>query len=113
MSRDPAYLIDILLEARRIQKFTLGIDQAEFERDDLRQYAVVRCIEIIGEATRRLSQEFRANHPDIPWKEIACMRSKLIHDYDQIDLKEVWKVIRDDIPALIMRIEPLVPPDEN
>ncbi len=71
----------------------------------------MRRIEIIGEATRRLSPEFRAEHPEIPWQDMAGMRSKLIHDYDKVDLHRVWEVVERDIPALITHIEPLVPPD--
>lgn len=66
MWRDPGYLLDILQEARLIQEFTTGINKDVLRDDIMRQYAVVRCIEIIGEAARRVSREFRDEHPDIP-----------------------------------------------
>jgi uncharacterized protein with HEPN domain len=111
MSRDLAHLLDILQQARLIQDFAQGMDKLTLERDVKTQYAVIRAIEIIGEATRRLSPAFKADHPEIPWKQMAGMRSILIHNYDEIDLGEVWRVVERDIPALIVHIEPLIPPD--
>jgi uncharacterized protein with HEPN domain len=113
MQREPAYLLDILYSARLIQDFTQGVSKEDFESDILRQDAIMRRIEIIGEASRRLSDEFRANHPEIPWKSMAGMRSRLIHNYDDVDLNQVWDVVQQDIPALIAQISPLVPPDDS
>jgi uncharacterized protein with HEPN domain len=112
MQRELAYLLDILQSALLIQEFIHGIDEDAFRRDFLRQDAVIRRIEVIGEATRRISPEYRAAHPEIPWQDMAGMRSKLIHEYDRVDLVEVWNVALRDIPALIALITPLVPPDE-
>jgi len=70
-------------------------------------------IEIIGEATKRLSDEFRNQHPDIPWRSMAGMRDVVIHGYDHVDIEEVWRVAKADIPRLIMMLEPLVPPEET
>jgi uncharacterized protein with HEPN domain len=109
--RDPGYLLHILLSARLIREFVQGVNEEEFTRDLMRQDAIVRRIQIIGEATRRLSKAFRAAHPEIPWQDMAGMRSKLIHDYDKVDLHRVWEIVEHDIPALIAHIEPLVPPD--
>jgi uncharacterized protein with HEPN domain len=106
-------VLDILIAAQRIQTYMAGIDRATFDRDLMRQDAIIRRIEIIGEATRRLSPEFRANHPEIPWQDMAGMRSRLIHNYDEVSLNLVWDVLQYDIPSLIARIEPLIPPDEN
>ena len=64
---------------------------------------------MIGEAVKRLSEDFRAGHPEIPWLRIAGMRDKLIHAYDAVDLDEVWKTITKDIAPLISFLEPLVP----
>jgi len=79
----------------------------------MRQYAVTRCIEIIGEAARGISEEFRTEHPEISWKNMIGMRSRLIHNYDEIDLDVVWDVLQHDIPKLITQVEPLVPPEEG
>ena len=112
MSRDLSAVLQMLQAARLIQDFVTGVDRDTFEHDVMRQFAVIRAIEIIGEATRRLSDAFRLEHAQIPWKDMAGMRSKLIHDYDTVDLVQVWEVIQTDIPALIAQIGPLVPPDE-
>jgi uncharacterized protein with HEPN domain len=113
MSRDPAYLLDILNSARLVLEFVQGVDRAEFDRDTMRQYAVVHGIMIIGEAARRISQEFRGEHPELPWQNMIGMRSRIIHNYDEIDLDIVWRVVEGEIPKLISLIEPLVPPDEE
>jgi uncharacterized protein with HEPN domain len=112
MQRDLAYLLDILQSAQFIQEFIRNMDEDAFRRSRLHQDAVIRRIEVIGEATRRISLEFRAAHPEIPWQDMAGMRSKLIHEYDRVDLVEVWDVAEHDLPELIVLIAPLIPPDE-
>jgi len=64
---------------------------------------------VLGEAVKRLSEETRARHPDIPWRRVAGMRDRLIHEYDDVDLDEVWVTINSDIPRLTAMLEPLVP----
>ncbi len=113
MQRDLVYLLDMLQSAQMIQSFVHGMDRAAFEQDIKTQDAVIRRIEIIGETVRRISMAFRANHPEIPWQQIAGMRSKLIHEYDRVDLVAVWEVAQQDISVLIAQIEPLIPPDES
>lgn len=77
----------------------------------MRQYAIVHSIQIIGEAARRVSEEYREMHPEIPWRNIIGMRNQLVHKYDDVDLDVVWRVVQREIPELIALIEPLVPPD--
>jgi uncharacterized protein with HEPN domain len=113
MSRDPAYLLDILNSARLVQQFVQGIDREDLARDMMKQYAVVHGIMIIGEAARRVSQEFRDKHPELPWQNMIGMRSRIIHNYDEVDLDIVWHVVESEIPKLISLVEPLVPPDEE
>ncbi|MGH2593303.1 MAG: HepT-like ribonuclease domain-containing protein, partial [Anaerolineae bacterium] len=73
------------------------------------QSAILHQLMVIGEAVKRLSSEFRARHPDIPWALVAGMRDKLIHGYDIVDLNEVWKTAEADVPDLLAWIEPLLP----
>lgn len=113
MQRDVTYLLDILQAARLFQSYSSDGNKANFEQDVMRQDAIIRRIEIIGEAVRRISQDFPASYPAIPWTDMAGMRSRLIHNYDEVDLDLVWDVIERDIPALIAQITPLVPPDEE
>ncbi len=72
----------------------------QFDKNELVQDAVIRNIEIIGEASTRVSDDFRASHSEIPWREMAGMRDKLIHDYMGVDLDVVWRTIEIDIPEL-------------
>jgi uncharacterized protein with HEPN domain len=113
MWRDDAYFLDILNAARRVVQYTTGMTGEEFERDDLTQDATMRQLGIIGEAARKVSQETRNAHPEIPWVEIIGMRNRLIHEYSRINLPRVWDTIKNDIPPLITLIEPLVPPPEE
>ncbi len=72
----------------------------QFKGNELVQDAVVRNIEIIGEATKNISMEFRKKYSDIPWKEIAGMRDKLIHHYMGVDFDVIWTTVKQDIPSL-------------
>ena len=109
--RDLDYVIDILSAARLIQTFLMGRDRGAFAMDLMCQSAVIRQLEIIGEATKRLSVAFRDNHPDVPWQKMAGMRDILIHAYDAVDLDEVWNAANQSIPRLIEQLEPLASPE--
>jgi uncharacterized protein with HEPN domain len=111
MSRDDAFLLDILLAARKAVRYTDGSSLEEFIADQLLQDAVMRQIQIMGEAASRITLEMRETHPDIPWHEMIGMRHRLVHDYAEIDLQRVWDAARISVPDLIVAIEPLVPPD--
>lgn len=111
MSRDEATLADILLAARRIARFTEGIDQARFLADVEKQSAVLHQLLVLGEAVRRLSRQTRAAHPTIPWQKIASMRNMLIHEYDRVDLNIVWYTVEQEVPALLAYVAGFVPAD--
>jgi uncharacterized protein with HEPN domain len=112
MWRDPATLLDIDKAIRLIQEFRRGLDREGFMADRKTQGAILYQITILGEAVKRLSAEFRESHAYIPWHEIAGMRNKLIHAYDNVKLEEVWKVTEQDVPQLKAWIEPLLPKKE-
>jgi len=77
-----------------------GLTKEEFFENKEKQYAVLRALEIIGEATKNLSKEIKAEHPEIKWSDIAGMRDKLIHDYIEVDFRMVWSTDTKDIPEL-------------
>src|SRR3712207_2363509 len=110
MSPDDAALLDIVKAARLVVNFLGDADKATFIADPKTQSAVIHQLLVLGEAVKRLSDPSRQRHPDVPWRMIAGMRDILIHQYDAVDLDEVWKTARDDIPRLLALIEPLVPP---
>ncbi len=107
MSRDQESIIDITESIKLILQYVRGIDQEALAVNYEKQDAILRRITIIGEATKRLSPEFRQKHSDIPWKKIAGMRDVITHDYDEIDLTEIWTVITENIPELLKYLENL------
>jgi uncharacterized protein with HEPN domain len=113
MPRDNESLIDIERAIRRILRYTNNISRAELEMNDEKVSAILYQIAVIGEATKRLSQEFRQQHPEIPWRDIAGMRDVLIHKYDQVDFDVIWDVVQSKLPELLTLLEPLLPSPEN
>jgi uncharacterized protein with HEPN domain len=113
MPRDNESLIDIERSVRRILRYTNNISRTELEMNDEKVSAILYQIAVIGEATKRLSQEFRQQHPEIPWRDIAGMRDVLIHKYDQVDFDVIWDVLQSKLPELLTRLEPLLPSPEN
>jgi uncharacterized protein with HEPN domain len=112
MWRDDAYMLDMLLAARKVQSFTDRANWETFKSDDLLQNAVMHQIQIIGEAARKISLQYKDSHSEIPWQMIIGMRNRLVHEYFDIIPERVWDVVENSIPELIRFIEPLVPPDE-
>lgn len=112
MSRDLATLLQIVQAARTLLSFTHGLDRERFAQDPRTRSAVLYQLLVIGEAAKRLSPAFTAEHRAIPWRAVAGMRDKLIHGYDVVDLDEVWRTAQTGIPTLLRELEPLVPSDE-
>lgn len=102
------YLTDIRDAIDKILGYT-STGHGDFIADPMTQDAVVRNIEIIGEATRGVSDATRRAHPEIPWRDMADMRNKVIHDYFRIDLEVVWDVVTNDLPPLREQIDGLLP----
>jgi uncharacterized protein with HEPN domain len=106
--RDPDLLVEDILEAlRKISSYTAGIGQEEFQRDSKTIDAVIRNLEILGEATRQLPVEFTVRYPNVPWRQIAGLRNRIVHEYFAIDLEIVWQVIRNDLPQLEAQLKSL------
>jgi len=97
---DTVFLRHILDAINKIQEYIKGMDYEGFRVSNLVQDGVIRQLEIIGEAAKNLSQDFREKHPYIPWKDMAGMRDKLIHQYFGVDIAGVWDTAEQDIPTL-------------
>src|SRR5438477_5869675 len=102
----------MLLAARDALSFVEGLDEAAFLKSRLHQSAVIRALEVIGDAGGRVSAATQAAHPEIPWRQITGMRHRLIHGYADVDLDRVWTVLRDDLDPLITALERLVPRED-
>ena len=105
---DSVYIMHILDAMNKIEKYVKGIGHGDFVKNSLLQDAVIRELEIIGEAAKKLSADFREKYPDIPWKEMAGMRDKLIHEYFGVDLDAVWNTVEKDIPSLKGKINKII-----
>lgn len=113
MRRDDALLLDILIAAHKVQTFVGSASSQQFVEDELLQSAVMRQIEVIGEAARLVSEQTKDAHPEIPWLAVIGTRNRLIHEYFRIDLTILWDVVINDIPKLIVAVEPLVPSEDE
>ena len=108
-NKEPIFFLqDIQNSVTKIFKYTTNIDYQEFVSNDMIKDAVERNFEIIGEAVKNLSEDFRNKYPNIPFKQIAGMRDKLIHDYFGVDYEIVWKTIKDKLPEFNSDIEKLI-----
>jgi uncharacterized protein with HEPN domain len=110
---DSVYLRHILDAVSRIEEYTKEIEYKNFMENHLVQDGVIRQIEIIGEATKRLSDKTRDNYPDVPWKDMTGMRDKLIHDYLGVDIDAVWDTVKEDIPILKNKLKDLLEKGEK
>ncbi len=108
MQRDQAYLADILHSAKRAMAYLAGKQKEDFLSDPQCQDAVVRRLEIIGEAARRVSEATRFSLPGLPWSSLIGMRNILIHEYDGIDVAIVWETVKRDLPALVAALQDVV-----
>ena len=97
---ETVYLRHILDSIVKIEDYLQDVAEERFQREGMVQDAVLRQLEIIGEATKHISEEVRQKNQHIPWRSIAGMRDRLIHAYFKVDLKEVWRTTQNDLPTL-------------
>lgn len=101
----------MLLASQDALGFLSGMDRGEFEASRLHQNAVIRSLEVIGEAAGKVSAVFQAAHPEVPWRRITGMRHRLIHGYAEVRMDIVWQTVRDELPALKAQLSRLLPGD--
>jgi uncharacterized protein with HEPN domain len=104
MKHDDVYISHILEASQELSEFIKGIDKNNFLTNKVIRAATVRQIQIVGEAAKKLSDETKNAYPDIPWKDIAGMRDKLVHDYFGVDYDAVWDTVMTDIPSLVKKL---------
>jgi uncharacterized protein with HEPN domain len=110
---DATFLWDMLQAARELDEFLANRRRRDLDDDRMFRRAAERSIEIIGEAAARVSKDFRAAHPEVPWQEIIGQRNVIAHEYGDVILDRIWVVATQRIPELIALLEPLVPPEEE
>lgn len=110
--RDLALLWDMRLAVRDAQSFVAGLDEAGFEASRLHQAAVIRALEVLGEAAGRVSRETCAALPQLPWKEMTGLRHRLIHCYAEVRLDLVWRVATERLGPLRAALDALLPPED-
>lgn len=111
--KDLIYIGHMLDMARKAAAVVGGKDRAAYDRDETLQLALTHLLQMIGEAARRVSQEFRAAHPDVPWAAIVGMRHKVVHDYLSVDLDIVWGTVFKKLPPLVEILERIVPAEDG
>jgi uncharacterized protein with HEPN domain len=112
MSRDSAYLLDIFKAAKLALSYLEGRTKEEFLKDIQCQDAVIRRLEIIGEAAGKVSVAMTNKFPNLPWKKMVGMRNIMIHEYEDVDLGIVWDTVQSDLPPLINLLAPLIPKEK-
>lgn len=94
------YLRDMLEAAEKAEHFVAGMDFAAFKGDEKTAFAVVRALEIIGEAARHIPEPLRKRYPEVPWEDVVGMRNIVVHGYFSVDLEVIWRTVQDDLPPL-------------
>jgi uncharacterized protein with HEPN domain len=110
---DRDLLSDIQESVRRIREYSTGMTYERFLADTKTQDAIVRNLEIIGEATKSLSAELRAKYPDVPWRGMAGVRDRLIHHYFGVNLDIVWDIVAGELPELELQVEIIIESEQG
>ena len=108
---DHATVLDIITRAKQVQQFVSGCRREALDQDDMRRLAILYALATIGEAVGRLTPEFVATHPAVPWAGMKAARNRLIHGYDSVDLDVVWRIATVDVPELLAQLDAVVPPE--
>jgi len=109
---DWVYVGQMLDMARKAQDAIEGKDRAAYDADEMLRLALTHLVQVVGEAARHVSVQFRDAHPEIPWSAIVGMRHKVVHDYMSVDEDVVWETVTGDLPDLIRLLETIAPPEE-
>jgi len=102
------YLRDVLDGLQKAHVFVADLSHEEFAKDEKTIFAVVRALEIVGEASKQIPQDVQEKYPQVPWRHMARMRDKLIHHYFGMDLNVVWRTVEEDVPELIVKISEII-----
>ena len=113
MRRNDAYLLDMLLAARDAREFAADLSFPDFKRHRMAQLAILKSLEVSGEAVSRVSSEGRKALLEIPWLQIIRIRNRLVHGYFDVNLLRVWETVQEDIPRLIVLLEPRLTPESG
>ena len=113
MRDDIAKVVDIHLACTDVLEMTAGVDRSAYNENHMLQLALCRLLEVIGEAARTVSEEYRQAHREVPWARIVGLRNKIVHEYFRLDLDMIWRIVTEDVPALAKTIATLVPPEED
>ena len=113
MWRDDAYLLDMLIYARKARSFSAGAAWEKFAADEILQAATLHVLQVIGEAASKVSEDTREAHPEIPWQQIVGLRHRLVHDYPRVELPRIREIVENHVPPLIEALEKIVPPEED
>lgn len=113
MWRDDAYLLDMLIYARKARSFSAGAAWQKFAADEVLQAATLHVLQVIGEAAGKVSEHTREAHPEIPWQQIVGLRHRLVHDYPRVELPRIREIVENHVPPLIEALEKIVPPEED
>jgi len=107
------YLQDMLENAKLAIGFTAGMNYETFTKDNKTVYAVIRAVEIIGEAASNVPTEIRSKYPSLPWRDIRGMRSKLVHQYFGINMEVVWQTIQEDLPFIVKELKEILKQEKD
>lgn len=112
-SDDLVYVGHMLDMARKASRLVEGKSRTDYDHDEALRLALAHLGQVIGEAARRVSQDFTQAHPEIPWKAIVGMRHKVVHDYMAVDEDVVWRTVTGELPALVRLLEEALPPEDR